>query len=37
MTEPPDVTSLLVAWSNGNAQASDRLLDAVYAELRPWP
>ena len=34
MTEPPDVTGLLVAWSNGDAEADGRLIDAVYAELR---
>jgi RNA polymerase sigma factor (TIGR02999 family) len=34
MTQPPDVTGLLVAWSNGDAEAYDRLLNAVYAESR---
>jgi len=28
-----DVTQLLVAWGNGNADAADELLAAVYAEL----
>lgn len=28
-----DVTQLLVAWGNGNAEAGDELLAAVYAEL----
>jgi RNA polymerase sigma factor (TIGR02999 family) len=30
---PRDVTQLLVAWGNGNADARDELLAAVYAEL----
>ncbi len=34
MTQPPDVSGLLVAWSHGDAEADDRLIDAVYAELR---
>ena len=34
MTQPPDVTGLLVAWANGDAEAKDRLIDAVYGELR---
>lgn len=34
MPQAPDVTGLLVAWSGGEAAASGRLLDAVYAELR---
>lgn len=34
MTQPPDVTGLLVAWSNGSEEADDRLIEAVYAELR---
>jgi len=29
-----DVTALLVAWSNGEAAAGTRLMDAVYSELR---
>jgi len=31
---PPDVTGLLVAWSNGEEAARGRLIDAVYSELR---
>jgi RNA polymerase sigma factor (TIGR02999 family) len=31
---PHEVTRLLVAWSNGDAAALDRLLPLVYAELR---
>ena len=34
MTQSPDVTALLVAWSNGDGEAHDRLIEAVYAELR---
>jgi RNA polymerase sigma-70 factor (ECF subfamily) len=34
MAQALDVTGLLVAWSNGEADASGRLLDAVYAEMR---
>ena len=34
MAQAQDVTGLLVAWSGGEAAASGRLLDAVYAELR---
>jgi RNA polymerase sigma factor (TIGR02999 family) len=34
MAQPPDVTGLLVAWSHGDADANDRLIEAVYAELR---
>jgi RNA polymerase sigma-70 factor, ECF subfamily len=34
MTQPPDVTGLLVAWSNGDSEANDRLMEAVYAEFR---
>ncbi len=30
---PPDVTDLLIAWSDGDQAAGDRLLDAVYHEL----
>ena len=29
-----DLTALLVAWSNGDAGAQSRLIEAVYAELR---
>src|SRR5688572_31261383 len=31
---PSDVTQLLVAWGAGDAAAADRLVPAVYAELR---
>jgi RNA polymerase sigma factor (TIGR02999 family) len=31
---PPDVTQLLVAWGAGDQVAGERLLPAVYAELR---
>ena len=36
MSTPPseDVTQLLIHWSNGDAQAVDRLLPLVYGELR---
>jgi RNA polymerase sigma factor (TIGR02999 family) len=34
MVQPPDVTGLLVAWSRGDADANERLIEAVYAELR---
>jgi hypothetical protein len=34
MTQPPDVTGLLVAWSNGDGAANDRVIEAVHAELR---
>jgi RNA polymerase sigma factor (TIGR02999 family) len=34
MTAPGDVTQLLEAWSRGEADALDRLLPLVYAELR---
>ena len=34
MTEPTDVTALLLAWSAGDADARSRLIDAVYDELR---
>ncbi len=33
-TATPDVTAILLAWSNGDRGASDELLNAVYAELR---
>jgi RNA polymerase sigma factor (TIGR02999 family) len=32
--EPPDVTGLLIAWSDGEAAANSRLMEAVYPELR---
>lgn len=31
---PPDVTVLLIAWRNGNEQAGQELMTAVYAQLR---
>ncbi len=31
--QEPDVTGLLVAWSDGKAAPSGRLMDAVHAEL----
>ena len=34
MAQAPDVTGLLIAWSDGEKAASGRLVDAVYAELR---
>lgn len=34
MTATPDVTRLLQAWSDGDAEARDRLVPVVYAELR---
>jgi RNA polymerase sigma factor (TIGR02999 family) len=34
MPQAPDVTGLLVAWSDGKTAASGRLMEAVYAELR---
>ena len=34
MAQAPDVTGLLIAWSDGEEAASGRLVDAVYAELR---
>lgn len=33
MTAPPQVTQLLVAWSNGDESARDQLMPLVYAEL----
>jgi RNA polymerase sigma factor (TIGR02999 family) len=33
-TQTPDVTGLLLAWGQGNADALDALLPLVYAELR---
>jgi RNA polymerase sigma-70 factor (ECF subfamily) len=36
MTEPSprDITQMLIAWSNGDRDALDRLIPVVYAELR---
>jgi RNA polymerase sigma factor (TIGR02999 family) len=34
MTDDADLTALLLAWSDGHEEARDRLIDAVYAELR---
>ncbi len=36
MTEPspPDITQMLIDWSNGDREALDRLIPAVYTELR---
>ena len=34
MPAPSDVTQLLVDWQNGSAEALDRLMPLVYAELR---
>jgi RNA polymerase sigma factor (TIGR02999 family) len=34
MTSPSDVTALLRAWSDGDADARDRLVPVVYGELR---
>jgi RNA polymerase sigma factor (TIGR02999 family) len=34
MTNDADVTALLLAWSDGQEEARDRLIEAVYAELR---
>jgi RNA polymerase sigma factor (TIGR02999 family) len=36
MTEPspPDITQMLIDWSNGDREALDRLLPVVYTELR---
>lgn len=34
MAQPPDVTGLLVAWSHGDGETNDRLIEAVYAEVR---
>jgi len=36
MTEPSpgDITQMLIAWSNGDRQALDRLIPVVYTELR---
>jgi hypothetical protein len=37
MTQPRDVTGLLVAWGHGDARADDRLIEAVNAALRGLP
>jgi len=34
LVAPPDITTLLAAWSGGDAQALPRLISAVYPELR---
>jgi hypothetical protein len=34
MTQPLDVTGLLVAWSNRDAEVGDRLVEAAAAEVR---
>jgi RNA polymerase sigma factor (TIGR02999 family) len=34
MAQPPDVTALLAAWSNGDPAVGSTLMDAVYSELR---
>ncbi len=34
LTEPPDISTLLAAWSGGDAEALPRLISAVYPELR---
>jgi len=36
MTEPspPDITQMLIDWSNGDREALDKLIPAVYTELR---
>ncbi len=34
MAQALDVTGLLVAWSDGDEAANERLMEAVYAELR---
>jgi RNA polymerase sigma factor (TIGR02999 family) len=34
MSQPLDVTALLVAWNNGDEDARDRLMAVVYDELR---
>lgn len=31
---PPDITQMLIDWSNGDRKALDRLMPVVYAELR---
>ena len=33
-SEPPDITTLLKAWNDGDASALDRLTPLVYEELR---
>jgi hypothetical protein len=32
--EPSDVTSMLIAWSRGDTTVGDRLMEAVYGDLR---
>jgi len=32
--DPPDVTSMLIAWSGGDSSMADRLMEAVYDDLR---
>jgi RNA polymerase sigma factor (TIGR02999 family) len=32
--EPADVTSMLIAWSRGDASVGERLMEAVYGDLR---
>ena len=34
MVQRPDVTGLFVAWSQGDGDATERFIEAVYAELR---
>jgi RNA polymerase sigma factor (TIGR02999 family) len=34
LQSPPDVTALLLSWSGGERSAADRLIPAVYDELR---
>lgn len=34
LTEPPEITQLLVAWRHGDQTALDRLMPLVYEELR---
>ena len=34
MADPPEVTRLLLAWSDGDTAAGDALLDAIYGRLR---
>jgi RNA polymerase sigma factor (TIGR02999 family) len=34
VTQPPDITGLLQAWSDGDMDARDRLMPVVYGELR---
>jgi hypothetical protein len=37
MTDEADVTGLLLAWSDGDQAAGNRLIDALYPELRRVP